>query len=278
MRLPDTAPPRLVDVEGPAGDCLREELEAPQMAPIPRFVELRDKRARRVRGQRAVLLGVLGAAALFIVPRLENAEPAVSITAEHAQLVRRPSSPVEAAPPTRSSSPPPPAALPSPAVATAAVKPPRPRARPQAEPPEAPRRAAAAVTAAAAPEKATVRAKDCAELARAGDANGALLCYEGLAAGEGTGAELALFEQARLQGKVLRRPAQALATLDSYRRRFPNGSLRAEVMLAQIEWRVASGDAAGARELVDEALASGLLRERTAELERLRSALVPALP
>jgi hypothetical protein len=91
-------------------------------------------------------------------------------------------------------------------------------------------------------------------------------------------AELALFEQARLEGKSLRRPDLALSTLDDYRRRFPNGSLRGEVMLAQIDWLLASGNAPRALLVVDEALASGLLRERTPELERLRAKLSPSSP
>ena len=68
-------------------------------------------------------------------------------------------------------------------------------------------------------------------------------------------AELALFERARLEGKALRRPDRALLTLDDYRRRFPNGSLRAEVLLAQIDWLLASGNSGRALQVVDEALA-----------------------
>jgi hypothetical protein len=116
-------------------------------------------------------------------------------------------------------------------------------------------------------------AKACAQLARGGAAEQALACYEKLASGNGMSAELALFEQARLEGKVLRRPERALRTLSDYRQRFPNGSLRGEAMLAQIDWLLAAGDSAHARQVVDEALVSGLLRERTAELERLRATL-----
>jgi hypothetical protein len=89
-------------------------------------------------------------------------------------------------------------------------------------------------------------------------------------------AELALFEQARLEGKALRRPDRALKTLDAYRARFPSGSLRPEVMLARIDWLLRSGQRAQAGQAVEEALASGLLRERTAELERLRGSLAEA--
>lgn len=68
-----------------------------------------------------------------------------------------------------------------------------------------------------------------------------------LSNGDGITAELALFEQSRLDGKVLRQPARALRTLAGYQRRFPQGSLRAEAMLAQIDWLLDSGDEAGAR-------------------------------
>jgi len=116
-------------------------------------------------------------------------------------------------------------------------------------------------------------ARACADLARRGQAADALTCYGALSSGSGMTAELALFEQARLEGKALRHPERALEILDSYRRRFPTGSLRAEVMLARIDWLLTTGEHARARESVDEALASGLLRERTAELERLRASL-----
>jgi hypothetical protein len=116
-------------------------------------------------------------------------------------------------------------------------------------------------------------AKACAELARSGAVEPAIGCYEGLARGSGVTAELALFEQARLAGKALRQPSRALALLDDYRQRFPSGSLRAEAMLAAIEWSLAAGDKARARAGVEEALASGLLEERRAELERLRATL-----
>jgi hypothetical protein len=44
-------------------------------------------------------------------------------------------------------------------------------------------------------------------------------------------------------------------------------------MLAQIEWLVSSGQSAQALPLVEEALGSGLLRERTSELEQMRDRL-----
>jgi hypothetical protein len=125
----------------------------------------------------------------------------------------------------------------------------------------------------AVPPEANGGAKTCAQLARHGASEQALECYQRLAGSAGMTAELALFEQARIEGKVLRRPDRALLTLDDYRRRFPHGSLRGEVMLAQIDWLLAAGDRSRALRVVEEALASGLLRERAAELTRLRGTL-----
>jgi hypothetical protein len=132
----------------------------------------------------------------------------------------------------------------------------------------------AAPPAAQADDTATLGgAKTCAALARTGAAEEAITCYEKLAGGSGISAELALFEQARLAGKVLNRPDRALLTLQSYRQRFPQGALRAEVMLAQIDWLLTSGQSAQALAVIDEALSSGLVSERAAELEQVRARL-----
>jgi hypothetical protein len=119
-------------------------------------------------------------------------------------------------------------------------------------------------------------AKTCAELVHGGEAQRALDCYASVASGEGISAELALFERARLEAKLLHDPMRALQTLEDYRKRFPSGSLRGEVLLAQIDWLIASGERQRAHALVVEALSSGLVTERTAELERLAKKLEPA--
>jgi hypothetical protein len=263
----------------------KEPFETP-----PRFALLRERRLRRVRRQGGVALLGVAVAALVGFRSLRQDEPLPSISAElasNASAQGEPSSrsttansrrETEAlAPPETPSKP----ARQSEAPSSASAKPAT--ARANVEPlagsdenvvePHAEAKASGA-------EDPSGSAKACAELARAGGAEQALDCYAKLARGNGMTAELALFEQARLEGKVLRRPERARLTLDEYRRRFPHGSLRAEVMLAQIDWLLASGDSARALELVDEALGSGLLRERTAELERLRATLTaaPATP
>lgn len=279
---PEELPPRrLLDSDGPAGDCLRQALVEQELS-VPRFVRLREKRLLRLRLQRTAWAVALAAAALVLLPKLRHEAPRPSISAEH--------TPASAGEPLTSESSPrvtlaashaPAVTAPAPVAAPPLVTP---RARkapassgrdeldreatpaPQPAPPVAPEIPAATPSA-------NGSAKACAELARSGAASEGLRCYEALASGGGMSAELALFEQARLEGKVLRQPGRALATLEAYRRRFPQGSLRAEVMLAQIEWLVAAGDSARARSVVDEALASGLLRERAPELERLRDSL-----
>lgn len=259
-------PPRLVETDGPAGDCLRRALSEGTRTPEPPpFSALRDRRQRRI--QRQVSLGaVLAAAALLIGLRAasRHQDEALSVRAEVASVSPRPraepSALVEPSP-----------ALPEPLTSSKpAPEAKRPRTRPAL--PRIERKLAAEI---ANPPQDTGRrsARGCAELARGADAEQALACYQELAKGTGITAELALFEQARLEGKALRRPEQALRTLDSYRGRFPNGSLRAEVMLAQIDWLLRTGDRLRASQLVDEALTSGLLQERRAELERLRDTL-----
>jgi hypothetical protein len=276
------APPRLLQTVGPAGDCLREALAQRESIQVPpRFAVLQERRLRRVRRQRALSLLALVAVAGLGAHLLGRAEPLPNISAELTVAASN-------QPRIASSS--------SPTVLPVAPESPRQSPAKTSAAPVAPKSAAprasveattsangsAPVDALAKPTNAAAEAgrtaKACAQLARAGSAEQARDCYEELSRGSGMSAELALFEQARLEGKALRRPESALRTLEAHRRRFPQGSLRAEVMLAQIDWLVATGDAAHALQVVDEALASGLLRERTSELERLRATLAPRDP
>jgi hypothetical protein len=273
------APPRLLQSVGPAGDCLREVLAQRELAQAPpRFAELQVRRLRRVRRQRSLSLLALAAVAGLGAQLLEHEEPPPNISAERTVRPSRPPRVVASSPPNALL-----VARESPRQSPAKTS-----AAPVAPKPAAPRASVEATTlsnvspsldANAKPTndaaEAGGTAKACARLARAGSAEQARDCYEQLSSGSGMSAELALFEQARLEGKALRRPERALRTLEAHRRRFPQGSLRAEVMLAQIDWLLATGDSTHALEVVDEALASGLLRERTAELERLRTTLAP---
>ena len=269
------APRRLLELGGAAGDCLRRALaQSEQVGCLPRFAELQELRLRRARRQRGLVLLLLGAVAVFCLRSLRRAEPLPNIQAELLSLRSQPPAALGSAysPQPLSVQAPPDRVLSElPGTTTAPLKPSAPRPGGKARAVERARRGSEAE--AASEPGAGGGAKACAELARSGGARAALDCYAKLGAGAGMTAELALFEQARLEGKVLRRPERALRVLDDYRRRFPHGSLRAEVMLAQIDWLLGSGDSARALQVVSEALGSGLLRERTAELERLQRTL-----
>jgi hypothetical protein len=276
------APPRLLQMVGPAGDCLREALAQREstLAP-PRFAALQERRLQRVRRQRLLALLTLVTIVGFGSHLLQREEPRPIISAELTVSASNPPPSVAGAAPSES-----PVAPESPRQSPIKTN----RA-PVAPKSAAPRASVDLTTRSndAPPLDLTAKppsvasegggsAKGCAQLARAGSAEQARDCYERLSSGSGMSAELALFEQARLEGKALRRPENALRTLEAHRRRFPRGSLRAEVMLAQIDWLLATGDSAHALQIVDEALASGLLRERTSELQRLRTTLAPANP
>jgi len=78
-------------------------------------------------------------------------------------------------------------------------------------------------------------ADTCAARANTGDAAGAAACFTAAATGTDLGAEVALYEAARLYRDVLGRPEQAAATLQEARRRFPGGALSREVNLSLAE-------------------------------------------
>ena len=275
------APPRLVQTVGPAGDCLREALaQRESIQAPPRFAALQERRLQRVRRQRALALLALVAVAGSSAHLFQHEEPQPHISAELTVSASKPERTVaDSSPNELSVAPEPPRQAPAKAnKATVAPKPaaPRPSVEATASAQHAPPLGNSKPLNDAAEGGGS--AKLCAQLARSGSAEQARDCYERLSSGSGMSAELALFEQARLEGKALRRPESALRTLEAHRRRFPRGALRAEVMLAQIDWLLATGDSTHALQVVDDALASGLLRERTTELQRLRTTLAPTNP
>jgi hypothetical protein len=276
------SPPRFVDASGPTGQLLRQVLAEQELhQALPRFIDLRERRSRRLRLRRAAAALMTTLLAALAAWALHSPGEAPVIRAEHARAVQEPVPPAALAAERPLASPA--SSAPAPSVRAAAVASsdkPKPRAAraalaplgavASAQPPTAPPSTVAPPASAAAE---LTGAKVCAGIARSGAAERAIACYEGVARGSGISAELALFEQARLAGKVLNQPDRALRTLQNHRERFPRGALRAEVMLAQIDWLVTSGQSSRALALVDEALRSGLLRERTAELERVRARL-----
>lgn len=113
----------------------------------------------------------------------------------------------------------------------------------------------------------------CAELVRAGEVKQADGCYLRQSEGGGLGAQMALYELARLRANVLGKRQDALAALEDYERRFPQGALAREVALSRLEQLVALGRVQSALELSQQ-----LLQEPTAighreELHRLRGDL-----
>ena len=121
----------------------------------------------------------------------------------------------------------------------------------------------------AEPGRATTR-EDCLELARRGDPRAAERCFDQRAAGSGLGAEMALYEMARLRRDVLRDAIGALAALSAYRERFERGSLRNEVDLSRVELLAELGRSTDALRESAAMLAGGSGRERAAELHLLR--------
>lgn len=277
----ESPPPRLLQGVGPAADCVRTVLARQDLVlTLPRFATLRERRLRRLRRQRSLSALVIGAAALLSLRLLPEEESATGIRPEPSlRAERRDAAPSTPPPPIEATAVAvPPLVAETPAVVGRRITPARreassPPKRSAAAPALDAHEAANSTPAPTASTEPNGGAKACAQLARSGASEQALECYQKLASSDGMTAELALFEQARIEGKVLHRPDRALLTLDSYRRRFPGGSLRGEVMLAQIDWLLAAGKRSEALRVVNEALDSGLLSERTAELTRLRATL-----
>jgi hypothetical protein len=116
----------------------------------------------------------------------------------------------------------------------------------------------------------TGAAPDCLSLARRGQTRDAEACFLKRAEGSGLGAEMALYEVARLRRDVLADAPGALAALAEYRARFPAGSLRREADMSQLELLLQLGRSDEALKQSDELLSSSSSGERAAELHLLR--------
>jgi hypothetical protein len=120
------------------------------------------------------------------------------------------------------------------------------------------------------PTSATPPATACLDLAGHGEPRAAELCYAQRAAGSGLSAEAALYEIARLRRDALHDANGALAALNDYRQRFPNGSLLNEVALSRLELLSELGRGREALRESEAFLASAKGQERAAELHMLR--------
>ena len=119
-------------------------------------------------------------------------------------------------------------------------------------------------------ESPAVTGQDCLSLARLGKTRDAEACFLKRAEGSGLGAEMALYEVARLRRDVLADANGALRALAEYRSRFPTGSLRREADMSQLELLVQLGRSDDALKQSAELLASSASGERAAELHFLR--------
>jgi hypothetical protein len=87
-------------------------------------------------------------------------------------------------------------------------------------------------------------------------------------------AELALYEKARLESRVLGDQSVALGTLEEHRRRFPSGVLGTEAGLTRIELLVRLGRATEALEAISTAMDGRLGKERGGDLHAMRGDLL----
>jgi hypothetical protein len=109
----------------------------------------------------------------------------------------------------------------------------------------------------------------CEAYAGAGRLRDALECYRRIGDGRNLGAELALYEAARIE-RSLGDARAALQSLNEYLRRFPNGTLRAEVDLTRVELLPRAGQHQQALEESERILNSGPDPRRAQELHLLR--------
>jgi len=115
---------------------------------------------------------------------------------------------------------------------------------------------------------------DCLSLARLGKTRDAEACFLKRAQGTGLGAEMALYEVARLRRDVLADAEGALRALAEYRARFPSGSLRREADMSQLELQIQLGRSEDALKQSAELLSSSSSGERAAELHFLRGQIL----
>lgn len=112
--------------------------------------------------------------------------------------------------------------------------------------------------------------QDCLSLARRGQTRDAENCFLKRAEGSGLGAEMALYEVARMRRDVLADAEGALRALAEYRARFPSGALRREADMSQLELLLQLGRSEDALKQSAELLSSSSSGERAAELHVLR--------
>jgi TolA-binding protein len=119
-----------------------------------------------------------------------------------------------------------------------------------------------------------VAGEECLAYARAGDPKRAAACFTERASGSGLSAQVALYELSRLQRDALGDPGSALASLDQYLQRFPNGSLNGEARFSRLEVLARLGRAQEALSASSEFLSSRFGAERAPEVHLFRGNLL----
>jgi hypothetical protein len=114
----------------------------------------------------------------------------------------------------------------------------------------------------------------CLAMARQGRGREAVACLQPLTSGMGLSAEMAMYETARLQRDVLGDFGSALATLQTYVARFPQGALLAEARLSQVDLLARLRRTQEALAESSRLLSAAAGRERAADLHLLRGDLL----
>src|SRR6185369_5000998 len=227
-RASGAEPPRLARRDDRAGRLLREAEHAfrSQLSP-----ELAWKRFQIQRQRRWVLRFAVVAAAMATVIVFARLRLAARVPVEAATLV------AEQVPATQPSPLAPPLATPERRVPPSTAAVPRPRSFVSAISPASVSSARATVDLSAEPmTDATCRA-----WVSRGHADRAVECYRTIARESGIGAEVALYEAARLSTEALDDAQRALALLDEHSARFPHSVLRVEVKWLEIRSLERSG-------------------------------------
>jgi hypothetical protein len=114
---------------------------------------------------------------------------------------------------------------------------------------------------------------DCDVAIESGSAKDAATCLEQRASGDALSAQRALYELAVLKRSRLHDVVGALATLRTYRKRFPDGALKGEVDFALVEMLPKAGRAQEAIRESDALLQTPWGRTKTSELRLMRGRL-----
>lgn len=215
-------PPRLARRDDPAGRLLREAEQAfrSQLSPELAWKRFQARRQRRWFVRFAVLAAAAAATVVFARTRLasrEPVEPPMLVAEQVPSPQPSPVVPARAEVSERRVSPPGSAveriAPPSRVVTAPPVSPSQVRGAPPAEP---------------------LTDATCRSWLSQGRPERAVDCYQALARESGIGAEVALYEAARLSAEALSDAPRALALLEQHDTRFPNSVLRVEVKWLEI--------------------------------------------